>query len=109
MSDPAPIAFNARGRPHRPGAASDRFTWAFVGLSAWLMAGAYLDSWHHHNLTRPENNFLTPYHFVLYSGIAAIGIFLALNVVRNYRRYGSWEDLLPDGYGVSLAGTILTT
>src|SRR6266851_3715380 len=91
----------------QPGVASSRFTWAFVVLCVWLMAGAYLDSWHHHNLARPETNFLNPYHYVLYSGMAAIGIFLGLNVIRNYRRYGTWEELLPDGYGVSLLGTVL--
>jgi hypothetical protein len=94
-------------KPRQPGVASARFTWTFVGLSLWLMAGAYLDSWHHHNLTRPETNFLTPYHFALYSGMTAIGIYLGLNVVRNYRRFGTWDELLPDGYGVSLLGTVL--
>jgi len=94
-------------RPRQPGVASARFTWTFVLLCCWLMGGAYLDSWHHHNLQRPETSFLTPYHFLLYSGIAAIGIFLAVNVWRNYRRYGTWEELLPDGYGVSLLGTVL--
>src|SRR5216683_1972814 len=91
----------------QPGVASSRFTWAFVVLCVWLMAGAYLDSWHHHNLARPETNFFNPYHYVLYSGMAAIGIFLGLNVIRNYRRYGTWDELLPDGYGVSLLGTVL--
>src|SRR5712692_329338 len=94
-------------RPRQPGVASASFTWTFVVLSVWLMAGAYLDSWHHHNLTRPETNFFTPYHFLLYSGMTAIGIFLGLNVIRNYRRYGTWDELLPDGYGVSLLGTVL--
>jgi len=91
----------------QPGVASNRFTWIFVLLCLWLMSGAYLDSWHHHNLARPETSFLTPYHFLLYSGMTAIGIFLGINVVRNYRRYGTWSDLLPDGYGVSLLGTVL--
>jgi hypothetical protein len=94
-------------RPRPIGVASARFTWTFVVLCVWLMAGAYLDSWHHHSLTRPETNFFTPYHFVLYSGMTAIGIFLGVNVVRNYRRYGTWDELLPDGYGVSLLGTVL--
>lgn len=94
-------------KPRQPGVASDGFTWIFVLLCVWLMAGAYLDSWHHHSLTRPETNFFNPYHLVLYSGMTAIGIFLSINVVRNYRRYGTWEDLLPDGYGVSLLGTVL--
>jgi hypothetical protein len=95
------------GRFRQPRTASGQFTWTFVLLCVWLMAGAYLDSWHHHNLTRPETNFFTPYHIGLYSGMAAIGIFLGVNVIRNYRRYGSWDALLPDGYGVSLLGTVL--
>jgi hypothetical protein len=94
-------------KPRQPGVASSRFTWTFVLLCVWLMAGAYLDSWHHHNLVRPETNFLSPYHIALYSGMAAIGIFLGTNVYRNYRRYGTWDELLPDGYGVSLLGTVL--
>ncbi len=90
-------------RPRQPGVASARFTWTFVVLCVWLMAGAYLDSWHHHNLARPETSFLNPYHYVLYSGMAAIGIFLTYNVVRNYRRYGTWDELLPDfGFEVSM-------
>ena len=107
MSRPGEAGTRTPHRPHHPGAASERFTWGFVLLSTWSMAGAYLDAWHHHNLTRPETSFFTPYHFVLYSGIAAIGIFLGLNVLRNYRRYGAWEELLPDGYGVSLLGTAM--
>ncbi|HYT13984.1 MAG TPA: hypothetical protein VEL12_14455 [Candidatus Nitrosopolaris sp.] len=94
-------------RPRQPGVASPAFSWTFVVLCCWLMAGAYLDSWHHHSLTRPETNFLTPFHAALYSGMAAIGIFLGINVWRNYRRYGTWAELLPDGYGVSLLGTVL--
>src|SRR5260370_3280155 len=89
------------------GVASTRFTWAFVALCVWLIAGASVDSWHNHNLDRPEPKFLNPYRYVLYSGMAAIGIFLGLNVIRNYRRYGTWDELLPDGYGVSLLGTVL--
>jgi hypothetical protein len=93
--------------PRQPRTASRRFTWTFVLLCIWLMAGAYLDSWHHHSLKGVETNFFTPYHVVLYSGMTAIGIYLALNVVRNYRRYRTWDELLPDGYGVSLLGTVL--
>ena len=103
----ATVTSTAGSRPRQPGVASARFTWTFVLLCIWLMAGAYLDSWHHHSLLRQETNFFNPYHLVLYSGMAAIGVFLGINVVRNYRRFGTWEDLLPDGYGVSLLGTVL--
>jgi hypothetical protein len=70
------------------------------------MAGAYLDAWHHHNLTRPETSPLTPYHFLLYAAEAAIGVFLGINVIRNFWRYGTWDELLPDGYGISLLGSV---
>src|SRR5258706_6297939 len=88
----------AARRPRQPRTASTRFTWTFVLLCIWLMAGAYLDSWHHHSLKGVETNFFTPYHAVLYSGMTAIGIYLALNVGRDYSRYGSCVELLPVGY-----------
>jgi hypothetical protein len=94
-------------RVHRPGVAGTRFTWTFVVLCGWLMAGAYLDAWHHHNLTRPETSPFTPYHFLLYAAEAAIGVFLGINVARNYLRYRAWGELLPDGYGISLLGSVL--
>src|SRR5260221_11441080 len=103
----APTSTPTARRPRQPRTASTRFTWTSVLRCIWLMAGAYLDSWHHHNLKGVETNFFTPYHAVLYSGMTAIGIYLALNVVRNYRRYRTWDELLPDGYGVSLLGTVL--
>jgi hypothetical protein len=96
-----------RRAPDRPGVASARFTWTFVILCGWLMAGAYLDAWHHHNLTSPETSPFTPYHFLLYAAEAAIGVFLGINVVRNFLRYGTWDELLPDGYGMSLLGSVL--
>jgi hypothetical protein len=92
---------------HRPGVAGTRFTWTFVILCCWLMAGAYLDAWHHHNLTRPETSPFTPYHFLLYAAEAAIGVFLGINVARNFLRYRTWGELLPDGYGISLLGSVL--
>lgn len=100
-------AHRSSKEPPPTGAATDLFTWVFVLLCIWLMGGAYLDAWHHHNLTGTDNNFFTPYHYLLYSGIAVIGLFLGLNVLRNFRRYGTWDRLLPDGYGVSLLGTVL--
>jgi hypothetical protein len=84
------------------GVPSPRFNWTFVLLSCWLIGGAYLDAWHHHNLTAPETNPLTSYHFLLYSAEAAIAVFLGINVLRNFRRFGTLKDLLPDSYGISL-------
>src|SRR5260370_25521 len=49
----------------QPGVASARFTWTFVVLCVWLMAGAYLDPWQHENLTRPVTSLLHPSHLLL--------------------------------------------
>src|SRR5713101_820581 len=65
--------------------ATRRFEWWVVGLSTWLMAGAYLDSWAHRHLARLET-FFTPWHALLYSGMLAILIFLALTALRNQAR-----------------------
>ena len=89
------------------GVPSPGFNWTFVLLSCWLIGGAYLDAWHHHNLIAPDTNPFTPYHFLLYSAEAAIAIFLGVNVLRNFRRFGTPQDLLPDSYGISLLGSVL--
>jgi hypothetical protein len=89
------------------GVPSQVFNWTFVLLSCWLVGGAYLDAWHHHNLTAPETNPFTPYHFLLYSAEAAIAVFLGINILRNFRRFGTLQHLLPDSYGISLLGSVL--
>ncbi len=86
--------------------ASRQFEWVVVGLCTWLMTGAYLDSWAHRHLGRLET-FFTPWHALLYSGMFAILIFLAANALRNQARGHSPDQVLPAGYGLSLAGCVL--
>src|ERR1700694_160006 len=74
------------------------FEWIVVGLCTWLMAGAYLDSWAHRHLYRLET-FFTPWHAVLYSGMFAILIFLALSALRNQAREHRPGQVLPAGAG----------
>jgi hypothetical protein len=86
--------------------ATPQFEWAVVVLCTWLMAGAYLDSWAHRHLARLET-FFTPWHAVLYSGMFAILIFLAVSALRNQARGASPGQVLPAGYGLSLVGCVL--
>jgi hypothetical protein len=86
--------------------ATRQFEWVVVALCTWLMAGAYLDSWAHRHLARLET-FFTPWHAVLYSGMLAVLIFLAVTALRNRARGQSPGQVLPAGYGLSLAGCVL--
>lgn len=86
--------------------ATARFEWTVVALSTWLLGGAYLDAWAHRHLARLET-FFTPWHAVLYSGMFAILIFLAVSALRNQARGQRPGELLPAGYGLSLVGCAL--
>jgi hypothetical protein len=86
--------------------ATMRFEWFVVALCTWLMTGAYLDSWAHRHLARLET-FFTPWHAVLYSGMLAILSFLAITALRNRGKGESPSQVLPAGYGLSLAGCVL--
>ncbi|PUB24938.1 hypothetical protein C8K30_108195 [Promicromonospora sp. AC04] len=60
---PAPAAFSARER------------WTLLGASLWLVAGLQLDAFAHATIPDLET-FWTPWHAVMYSGIAACGVTL---------------------------------
>lgn len=89
-----------------PARASRSFEWTVIVLCTWLMGGAYLDAWAHRHLTRLET-FFTPWHAVLYSGMFAILIFLAVSALRNQARGKEPDRMLPTGYGLSLVGCAL--
>ena len=83
--------------------ASTRFDWAMASLSTVLVGGFYLDLWAHAH-GRTDNTFFTPWHAVLYSMLAAVGVFLSITSWRAWRRGASWRQSLPAGYGLSLLG-----
>src|SRR5438093_9077923 len=83
--------------------ASIRLNWAMAVLSTLLVAGFYLDLWAHAH-GRTDNTFFTPWHAVLYSTLAAVGLFLSITSWRARRRGASWRQSLPAGYGLSLVG-----
>jgi hypothetical protein len=59
---------------------------AFVVFAAWAVAGLFLDGWSH-NRHKPET-FFTPWHALLYSGIAA-GVAWSVLEGRRYGRAGT--------------------
>lgn len=56
--------------------------WLLLGAATWLVTGLQLDAWAHANVPDLET-FWTPWHAVLYSGIAACGLTLAWLVRRS--------------------------
>jgi len=86
--------------------ASPAFEWTVVGLSTWLLAGAYLDAWAHRHRTMLET-FFTPWHALLYSGLLALMLFLLATARRNHTRGTEPDRLLPTGYGLTLVGCAL--
>ena len=86
--------------------ASTQFDCAMAGLSTLLVGGFYLDLWAHAH-GRTDNTFFTPWHAVLYSMLAVIGVFLSLVAWRAWKRGVPWYNSLPPGYGLSLVGVVL--
>src|SRR2546423_13163647 len=80
--------------------ASTRFDWAMAILATVLVGGFYLDLWAHAH-GRTDNTFFTPWHAVLYSMLAAVGIFLLITAWRAWHRGAPWWPRLPAGYGLS--------
>jgi len=75
-----------------------------AGLSALLVAGAYLDAWAHNHLGSTLETFFTPWHALLYSSMAMITAFLVLSAAWTDARPWEWRRALPDAYALSLAG-----
>ena len=73
---------------------------AVIGL--WAVAGLMLDGRAHE--TGSVESFFTPWHAVLYSGVAAAFVAIAALAARRRRAGSPWSSALPDGYGLSLLG-----
>ncbi len=83
-----------------------RFDLTVALLSLWSTIGLYVDGWAH-NHGAVDNTFFTPYHALLYSGILAVGLFLAITQYRNAGRGYAFTHALPYGYNLSLIGVVL--
>ncbi len=75
-------------------------------LSVLLVSGIIQDGWAHaHGMV--DQSFLTPWHAVLYSMMAANGIVLGTLAVRNKMRGYAATRALPYGYTLALVGVVL--
>ena len=78
--------------------AAGRFAWLVTAAHTWILVGLFLDGWFH--IHRPEGeSFFTPWHGVLYSGVAATVVVHLLQ----QRRAGG----VSPGYAPSLAGGLV--
>lgn len=83
-----------------------RFDWIALILAAWYEGGFFFDGWAHTHLNGIDTIF-TPWHALLYSGFAAITVFLLGTVFLNHRKGMRWVDSVPRGYELSIAGIAL--
>lgn len=76
-----------------------------VLLSAWLIAGLFLDAWAHgQNLTE---TFFTPWHALLYSGYLAVAIWMVRPVARSVRAGQPPFAAVPAGYAPGVVGVLM--
>jgi hypothetical protein len=86
--------------------ASRAFEWLATALAVWVIIGVFVDV-NAHNHGRVDDTFFTPWHFLLYSGVLANGVFLGIAQYIHVGRGYAWRRALPVGYGLSLAGVLV--
>ena len=101
-------AASAAGSRRREGypALTPAFTWSALTLGAWVLLGAIVDI-HAHNHGQVDETFFTPFHLLMYSGVAANGLFYVVMQFRNVGRGHRLLQALPQGYLFSFAGVLL--
>jgi len=86
---------------------SARFEWAVTLSSLWILIGLFLDGWAHNNIPETIDSFFTPWHAVLYSGLAASVAVLGVAYVSNLRNGYHWLRSLSPVYMRSLLGAVI--
>ena len=82
------------------------FTWTALVLGLWAFFGSVVDiNAHNHDFV--DDTFFTPWHMLLYSGVAANGLFYVAAQFRNVGRGHSLMKALPKEYLLSFAGVLL--
>lgn len=89
-----------------PGSA--RFDWLATIFTAWLTGGLFTDGWAHTHIPNLET-FFTPWHAVLYSGMASNGVYLGVAWLRGISQGRTWRFALPRGYLTALIGVVVFT
>lgn len=96
----------AAGRSQARPEGGVRFDLSVALLSLWFIIGLFVDGYAH-NHGAVDDTFFTPYHALLYSGIFAVGLFLAISQYRNVGKGHAFTRALPYGYNLSLVGVVL--
>ena len=98
----------ASGTTRREGypAVTPAFTWTALALGVWVLLGAVVDI-NAHNHDAVDDTFFTPWHLLMYSGVAANGLFYVIMQFRNVSRGHSLMKALPREYLLSFAGVLL--
>ncbi len=99
------IATTTRRKSGYP-VAGARFDLIATLLAVWVIIGVFVDV-NAHNHGQVDDTFFTPWHFLLYSGVVANGLFFAIAQLRNVNQGYSWVRSLPSGYFLSLVGAIV--
>lgn len=86
---------------------SARFEWALTFAALWILIGLYLDGAAHVNFSETIDNFFTPWHGILYSGLAASIAVLGTVYVANLAKGYNWLRALPPAYMRSVLGTAI--
>ncbi len=98
----------AAGAGRREGypALTPAFTWAALALGVWVLLGAIVDI-HAHNHGQVDETFFTPFHLLMYSGVAANGLFYVVMQYRYVARGHRLLQALPRAYLLSFGGVLL--
>jgi hypothetical protein len=76
-----------------------------VVLGLWLLVGMFADAWAHAN--KLVDTFFTPWHGIIYSGLAANAIAVFAVIWRNQNRgFRGWRAI-PAGYEASAVGVVI--
>jgi hypothetical protein len=86
--------------------ATMRFDLLATVLAAWVVIGVFVDV-NAHNHGQVDDTFFTPWHFLLYSGVLANGLFLLIAQYRYVGQGYAWLKALPAGYFLSLIGVLV--
>src|SRR3954469_1031756 len=85
---------------------SKTFDWLFLAGASWVIVGGYLDAWAHQH-GKVDDTFFTPWHALLYAGLAVTGLYLTIRGLLAIRGGRPWRQALPYGYGLSFVGCVL--
>lgn len=93
---PRPNALERRRLPWR-----DEMVTCLLGT--WLLTGLHLDGWAHRNVDL-KDSIATPWHFVLYSGWAALASWIFWLITRERQQGKQGLAAIPRGYAMGVVG-----